>query len=39
VTASAGLALKTAWELVVVSPANSAQLTILDSIQFVGRNT
>jgi hypothetical protein len=39
VTAGLGLAIKIAWELVVVSPDNGSQLTILDSIQFVGRNT
>lgn len=37
--AGAGLALKTAFEAVVVSPADSAHAVILDSAQFVGRNT
>lgn len=39
VTAGPGLAVKTAWEALVVSPNNSSNTTILDSIQFVGRNT
>lgn len=38
-TAGDGLALKTAFEAVVVSPADSTHLVILDSIQYVGRNT
>lgn len=38
-TADEGLALKTAFEAVVVSPADSTHATILDSVQFVGRNT
>jgi len=38
-TAGAGLALKTAFEAVVVSPDNSSNTVVLDSVQFVGRNT
>lgn len=38
-TAGAGLAVKTAFEAVVVAPNDSAHSVILDSIQFVGRNT
>lgn len=37
-TAGDGLALKTAFEAVVVSPGNSANAVVLDSVQFVGRN-
>ena len=36
-TGGTGLALKTAWELIVRSP-DDDNLTILDSMQFVGRN-
>jgi hypothetical protein len=39
VTSGPGQAIKTAWELVVVSPDDAAEATILDSIQFVGRNS
>lgn len=35
----AGQNLKTAFEAVVVSPADAAHSVILDSVQFVGRNT
>lgn len=38
-TAGAGLAVKTAWEAVVVSPSDASHATVLDSMQFVGRNT
>lgn len=38
-TVDEGLALKTAFEAVVVSPADSTHATVLDSVQFVGRNT
>lgn len=38
-TAGDGLALKTAFEAVVVSPADSSHSVVLDSVQFVGRNT
>lgn len=38
-TAGDGLALKTAFEAVVVSPANSSNATVLDSVQFVGRSS
>lgn len=38
-TASVGLALKDAWEDVVVSTFNSSNASILDSVQFVGRNS
>lgn len=38
-TAGDGLALKTAFEAVVVSPADSTHAVILDSVQFVGRNS
>lgn len=38
-TAGEGLALKTAFEAVVVSPNDSAHATVLDTVQFVGRNT
>jgi len=34
-----GLALKTAFEAIVVSPFNSSNAVVLDSVQFVGRNT
>jgi len=33
-----GAALKTAFEAVVVSPADSTHTVVLDSVQFVGRN-
>jgi len=39
ITAGAGLALKTAFEAVVVSPYDASHTVILDSVQFVGRNT
>jgi hypothetical protein len=40
VTASGpGAALKTAWAAVVVDPDDGSTLTVLDSIQFVGRNS
>lgn len=39
ITATEGLALKTAFEAVVVSPSDSSHLVVVDSIQFVGRNT
>ncbi len=35
----AGAALKSAFEAVVVSPDDSAESVVLDSVQFVGRNT
>jgi len=38
-TADEGLAAKTAFEAVVVSPADSTHSVILDSVQFVGRNS
>jgi len=38
-TAGNGLAFKTAFEAVVVSPYDSANGVIVDSVQFVGRNT
>lgn len=38
-TADPGLALKTAFEAVVVSPDDSTHAVVLDSVQFVGRNT
>lgn len=38
-TSGNGLALKTAFEAVVVSPYDSTHTVILDSVQFVGRNT
>lgn len=38
-TAGNGLALKTAFEAVVRSPGDAAEAVILDSVQFVGRNT
>lgn len=38
-TAGDGLALKTAFEAVVVSPADAANSVVLDSVQFVGRNS
>lgn len=38
-TAGVGLALKTAFELIVVSPDDSAHSVVLDSVKFVGRNT
>lgn len=38
-TASEGLALKTAFEAVVRSPGDGAETVTLDSVQFVGRNT
>jgi len=38
-TAGVGLALKDAWEDVVVSPFDAAHATILDSVQFVGRSS
>jgi len=34
-----GAALKTAFEAVVVSPGDAAESVVLDSVQFVGRNT
>lgn len=34
-----GAALKTAFEAVVVSPDDSSHATVLDSVQFVGRNS
>lgn len=37
-TAGEGLALKTAFEAVVVSPSDPANAVVLDSVQFVGRN-
>lgn len=39
VTAGNGLALKNAFEAIVRSPDNSSDNVILDSIQFVGRNS
>lgn len=39
ITAGGGLAVKTAFEAIVVSPNNAANAVVLDSIQFVGRNT
>jgi len=38
-TAGDGAALKAAFEAIVVSPNDSSHATILDSVQFVGRNT
>ena len=38
-TTGVGQALKIAFEAVVVSPDNSSEAVILDSVQFVGRNT
>lgn len=38
-TAAEGLALKTAFEAIVKSPNDGAEAVILDSVQFVGRNT
>lgn len=38
-TAGPGLAVKTAFEAVVVSPDDASHSVVLDSIQFVGRNT
>lgn len=38
-TAGDGQALKTAFEAVVVSPADSTHSVVLDSVQFVGRNS
>lgn len=38
-TAGVGLALKTAFEAVVVSPDDSSHSVVLDSLQFVGRNS
>lgn len=38
-TSGNGAALKTAFEAVVVSPYDSTHSVILDSVQFVGRNT
>jgi hypothetical protein len=37
-TTGAGAAFKTAFEAVVVSPADSTHTVVLDSMQFVGRN-
>jgi len=39
VTADEGLDLKIAWEAVVKSAYDSSHTSVLDSIQFVGRNT
>lgn len=38
-TAGEGLALKDAFEDIVVSPDNDTESVVLDSVQFVGRNT
>jgi len=38
-TAGAGAALKSAFEAIVKSPDDSAEAVVLDSVQFVGRNT
>lgn len=38
-SAGAGLAFKEAFEALVVSPANSSNAVVLDSVTFVGRNT
>lgn len=38
-TGGNGLALKTAFEAIVVSPANSSNAVVLDSVQFVGRSS
>jgi len=38
-TAGAGLALKTAFEAIVKSPGDGAEAVVLDSVQFVGRNS
>jgi len=38
-TAGVGASLKTAFEGVVVSPNDYSHATVLDSVQFVGRNT
>lgn len=37
-TGGAGATLKTAFEAIVVSPGNSSNAVVLDSVQFVGRN-
>lgn len=39
ITAGNGLAFKTAFEAVVVSPFDSSHSVVVDSVQFVGRNT
>lgn len=39
ITAGDGLALKTAFEAVAVSPADSTHTVVVDSVQFVGRNS
>jgi len=38
-TAGTGLALKSAFEAIVKSPNDSSESVVLDSVQFVGRNT
>lgn len=38
-TSAEGAAFKTAFEAVVVSPGNSSNSVVVDSIQFVGRNS
>lgn len=38
-TATEGLAVKTAFEAIAVSPDNDGEAVTVDSIQFVGRNT
>jgi hypothetical protein len=38
-TADPGLAFKTAFEALVVSPDDDAEAVVLDTVQFVGRNT
>lgn len=38
-TGGTGAALKSAWEAIVKSPGDGAESTVLDSVQFVGRNT
>ncbi len=38
-SAGTGLALKTAFEAVVRSPNDASEAVVLDSVQFVGRNT
>jgi len=39
ISTGVGAALKSAWEAIVVSPDDSTEAVVVDSIQFVGRNT
>jgi hypothetical protein len=39
ITVNPGLAFKNAFEAVVVSPGDGAEAVVVDSVQFVGRNT